>query len=153
MTSGRLVAIAIVAVTALFAAVLWYAQTRAYFETLDQADLSVTMATGEQAGLVHFDFQGIDAASSPLRFRGCFTLDAAGLALATKAARHPDPTPLIAPDWFTCFDAERLTADLVAGAATAVMSMPEIHRGVDRVIAVYPDGRAYVWHQLNGSLD
>ena len=151
--NGKIIAIAIVAITGLFGVAMWYAQTRAYFEPLAAADLVVTDATGATTALPHRDFEGIDAASSPLRFRGCFTLDAAGLALAAKAARHPDPTPLIAPDWFTCFDAERLTADLAAGAATAVMSMPEIHRGVDRVIAVYPDGRAYAWHQLNGSLD
>jgi hypothetical protein len=25
--------------------------------------------------------------------------------------------------------------------------------GVDRVFAVFPDGRAYGWHQLNGTLE
>ena len=153
MTSGRRVAIAIIAITAGFAGALWYAQTRAYFETLDRADLVVTTPAGDQVALAHTGFEGIDAASSPLRFRGCFTLDAAGLARVAAAAPHPDPTPLIAPDWFACFDAETLTRDLAGGAARAVMSVHEIQRGIDRVIAAYPDGRGYAWHQLNGTLE
>jgi hypothetical protein len=32
------------------------------------------------------------------------------------------------------------------------LSEPEIHPGVDRVVAVFPDGRAFAWHQLNASL-
>lgn len=153
MTSGRLIAIAIIAITAAFAGVLWYAQTRAYFQPLDQADLVVTLPAEDVAVLTHTGFQGIDAESSPLRFRGCFTLDDAGLALIAQSQPHPDPTPLVAPDWFECFDARALTEALASGAATAVLSVHEIHRGVDRVIAVYPDGRGFAWHQLNGTLE
>lgn len=153
MTSGRLIAIAIIAITAAFAGVLWYAQTRAYFQPLDQADLVVTLPAEDVAVLTHTGFQGIDAESSPLRFRGCFTLDDAGLALIAQSQPHPDPTPLVAPDWFECFDARALTDALASGAATAVLSVHEIHRGVDRVIAVYPDGRGFAWHQLNGTLE
>jgi hypothetical protein len=153
MTSGRLIAIAIIAITAAFAAALWYAQTRAYFEPLAAAELTVTTASGESLILAHSGFEGIDAASSPLRFRGCFQLDTAGLALVAQAQPHPDPTPLVAPDWFSCFDAGALTADLATGAAMAVLSVHEVHRGIDRVIAAYPDGRAFAWHQLNGTLE
>jgi hypothetical protein len=28
-----------------------------------------------------------------------------------------------------------------------------VRPGADRVIAVFPDGRAYVWHQWNGRLE
>lgn len=153
MTSGRLIAITIIAITAAFAGGLWYAQTRAYFERLDQADLVVTLPAGEVVALAHTGFQGIDAASSPLRFRGCFLLDEAGLALIAESQPHPDPTPLVAPDWFDCFDARALTEALATDAAMAVMSVHEIHRGIDRVIAVYPDGRGFAWHQLNGTLE
>lgn len=153
MTSGRLIAIAIIAITAVFAAVLWYAQTRAYFETLDQADLVVTLPAGEQVGLAYAAFEGIDADSSPLRFRACFMLEAEGLALVARAAPHPDPTPLIAPDWFDCFDARAIDEALASADAVAILSVHEIHRGIDRVIAVYPDGRGFAWHQLNGTLE
>lgn len=151
--NGKIIAIAIIGITAAFAAVLWYAQTRAYFITLDRADLVVTLPSGDVVALAHDAFQGIDAASSPLRFRGCFLLEGEALALASGAAPHPDPTPLVAPDWFGCFDARAIDAALASGEAAAILSVHEIHRGVDRVMAVFPDGRAYAWHQLNGTLE
>ena len=42
-----------------------------------------------------------------------------------------------------------LTADLEAGNARAILGQAEVHPDVDRIIAVYPDGRAFGWHQLN----
>ena len=69
--------------------------------------------------------------------------------LPTDTETFPQPTPLIGPRWFSCFDAGTLSADLASGAAKAYLSQPEIRPDVDRVIAVYPDGRAYGWHQLN----
>jgi hypothetical protein len=98
--NGKIIAITIIAITALFAAGLWYAQTQAYFTPLEAAELVVTTASGDSMPLVHRDFSGIDSASSPLRFRGCFQLDAEALAVLAGAMTHPDPTPLIAPDWF-----------------------------------------------------
>ena len=151
--NGKIIAIAIVAITGLFGVAMWYAQTRAYFEPLAAADLVVTDATGATTALPHRDFEGIDAASSPLRFRGCFQLDAVGLAIVGQGQPHPDPTPLVAPDWFSCFDAGALTAALATGEAVAVLSVHEVHRGIDRVIAAFPDGRGYAWHQLNGTLE
>ena len=49
----------------------------------------------------------------------------------------------------TCIVRETGHADLESGAARAYLAQPEIRPDVDRVIAVYPDGRAYGWHQLN----
>ena len=57
--------------------------------------------------------------------------------------------PLIGPSWFSCFDAKIIGADLEAGIALPFLSQADIANGVDRVVAVYPDGRAYIWHQLN----
>ena len=48
---------------------------------------------------------------------------------------------------------ERCIADLESGAAVAYLGQPNVHPGVDRVIAVYPDGRAFAWHQMNDELD
>ena len=42
---------------------------------------------------------------------------------------------------------------LETGEATAFLSEKNIHHGVDRVIAVFDDGRAYAWHQLNNCGD
>ena len=76
------------------------------------------------------------------------------LALLTETYRiYEKPTPLIAPSWFSCFNAKQIGADLENGAAVAFLSEENIHPGVDRVIAVYPDGRAFAWQQLNESAD
>jgi hypothetical protein len=153
MTSGRWIVVAIVGLTAVFAAGMWYAQTRAYYQTIESVDLVITTPGGEVLPLAHSGFEGVDADTSPLRFRGCFTLDEAGLVRVAQAAVHPDPEPLVAPAWFDCYDARMISEAIEAGEARAGMSLHEIARGVDRVIAVFPDGRAYAWHQLNGTLE
>jgi hypothetical protein len=132
---------------------MWYAQTRAYYDTLEAADLVVTTQAGEIVPLAKSGFQGIDAETSPLRFRACFTVDDAGLATLAQAAPHPEPEPLVAPAWFDCYDARMIAEAIASGEARAVMSLHEIARGVDRVIAVFPDGRAFAWQQLNGTLE
>jgi hypothetical protein len=152
MTSGRLVVIAIVLVTAVFAGAQWWFQTRAYYQPIDRADLFVALADGGTDMLPDTGFSGIDADTSPLRFRGCFTVEDPA-ALIARAVPYPDAAPLIAPDWFTCFDAPAIGAALEAGEAQAILSQPEVRPGADRVIAVFPDGRAYAWHQWNGSLE
>ncbi len=151
--NGRVVVIVILAVTALFGATQWWFQTRAYYAPIEAADLQVTLATGDTVALPYDAFEGIDADTSPLRFRACLTLDDAGRALAVEGVPFEDPTPLIAPDWFTCFDAPAIGAALEAGEAVAVLAQSEIRPGADRVLAVFPDGRAFAWHQWNGTLD
>lgn len=153
MTSGRWIVVAIISITAIFAAGMWYAQTRAYYRTVDQAALAVTTPAGDLLPLVHSAFQGVDADTSPLRFRACFTLGGAGLTTVARAATHPDPEPLVAPAWFECYDAREISEAIASGEARAVISVHEIARGVDRVLAVFPDGRGFGWHQLNGTLE
>mgnify|MGYP000226220788 FL=1 len=152
MTSGRLVVIAIVLITALFGAAQWWFQTRAYYQPIDSVEMTVTLPDGTLEPLAITAFSGIDADTSPLRFRGCFTL-ADPAALIARAAPYPEAEPLIAPDWFECFDAPAIGAALESGAAQAILSQTEIRPGADRVIAVFPNGRAYAWHQWNGSLE
>ena len=104
------------------------------------------------------DVQGIDATSSPLRFRACFTSEVS-LATLTEAYKVYDkPTPLIAPSWFTCFDAGKITEALALGEAVAFLGQTNIlpntaNVEIDRVIAVFPDGRAYAWNQLAPSVE
>jgi hypothetical protein len=153
MSSGRWLVVAILGVTAIFAGAQWWFQTRAYYAPIEAAEMVVTTLTGEVIPLAPQGFEGIDAETSPLRFRACFTLDAAGLAAAGRGAAYEAPTPLVAPGWFECFDAAAIGAALEAGEARAVLSAREISDGVDRVLALFPDGRVYGWHQLNGTLD
>ena len=151
--SGRILAIAIIVITALFGAGLWYTQIYAYYEPIDTAELTVTLADGTVAPLRIEAFSGIDADTSPLRFRGCFTVTEDPSALVARAQPYSDPAPLIAPDWFECFDAVAIGTALEAGEAQAILSQSEVRPGADRVIAVFPDGRGYAWHQWNDSLE
>jgi hypothetical protein len=56
---------------------------------------------------------------------------------------------LTGPAWFGCYDAVEIGEALERGEAFAFMSEVNIRDGVDRVIAVFPDGRGFAWHQLN----
>lgn len=144
-----------IAVSALILAALgtgggmWYAQEYGFYSRIETgspgATVALTTASGVQP-LAITDFEGIDAASSPLRWRGCFRLDDP---LPADAVPFEGATPLIGPSWFSCYDANRIGEDLEQSVAHAVLSQDEIHPDVDRVLAVYPDGRAYGWHQYN----
>ncbi|RCW80790.1 DUF6446 family protein [Paracoccus lutimaris] len=126
---------------------MWYAQEYAYYDELDPATVTLTATVADQSvPLAVTDLRAIDADSSPIRWRACFRLSAP---LPAGTTPFDKPEPSFAPGWFDCFQADRIGADLESGAATAYLSQPEIHPDVDRVIAVYPDGRAYGWHQIN----
>ncbi len=57
--------------------------------------------------------------------------------------------PLNAPGWFGCFDAEEIGEALRRGTAEAIVSRRNEPYGIDRLIAIFPDGRAYSWQQIN----
>lgn len=149
--TGKAAALAIIISAVLGGAAMYWLQVYAYYTRLpDTTVLRITTPTGVQP-LSLAAFEGIDAASSPLRFRACAQLaEMTEVAHATPAA---NPDPLTAPGWFGCFDAEAVGAAIKRGEAAAYLSERDIHRGVDRLIAVFPDGRAYAWHQLNGTLE
>jgi len=119
---------------------VYYLQVYGFYD--DVSDSAVITMNG--APLALRDLRAIDSESSPIRFRACFQL-----AVLPDAPVYAEPTPLTGPEWFDCYDAGALTAALEGGQAQAYLSQGEIRDGVDRVIAVFPDGRAFAWHQLN----
>lgn len=134
--------IGLLAFAAVFGAALVWFQFFAYYERTSAAPaLSLAGRSVPVAG-----YEGIDASSSPLKLRGCFRADAAAFAAAEPA---PAPTPLTAPFWFRCFDARRIGQDLDAGRASAYALATDEPEGFDLVAALYPDGRGYLWRQLN----
>ena len=157
MQTGKLLAGAIVIPALIAGAAVYYLQVYAYYEEVtyrEDAPLRLTTLAGQTAEPILVDgFEGIDANSSPLRFRACFTTPQSMAMLTETYETYPDPTPLLAPRWFDCFDAETIGEALETGEATAFLSEKNIHHGVDRVIAVFDDGRAYAWHQLNNCGD
>lgn len=140
--NGRIFVILLLGFTAAFAGWLWYAQVYAKYEVTDGQ--TTVLAGGVERPVA--DYRGIDSVTSPLKRRGCFTVELAAFAdLPTAEA----PTPLSAPGWFDCFDYGALTLDIAAGRATAYLAAQLERNAADRIIAIYPDGRAYEWRQLN----
>ena len=125
----------------LFTAALIYTQFFAYYERAT----GVAFLTIAGAAVPVASYDGIDSASSPLKRRGCFTLDPTALATLAPAV---DPTPLTPPFWFRCFDAQAIEQDLASGAARAYAIATDDPKGFATMIAVYPDGRGYLWRQL-----
>lgn len=151
---GKLIGGGIVAIALVFGAVVYYTQEYYYYEPVPADAPAAAITLTEQDGatldrLAISGFEGIDASSSPLRYRACFHTDLTPDQATARYQPYPDPTPLIGPKWFECYDAKTIGTDLEQGRATAFLSHHDIHPGVDRVVALYPDGRAYVWHQLN----
>ncbi|MEL6677692.1 MAG: DUF6446 family protein [Pseudomonadota bacterium] len=139
---GRILVIGLLGFAALFGVVLWYYQTVAYYEEVT----GVTEISAYGDAFPVSAYRGIDAPTSPLKMRACFTVDwdywpsdeHAGVA-----------DPLNAPGWFDCFDAEAIARDLDAGEATAILAADNEPYGFSRYIAQYPDGRAFMWRQIN----
>lgn len=149
--NGKKAAGAIILSALVAGVAMYWLQVYAFYTKLpDTTVLKVVTETG-QAPLSLEAFEGIDATSSPVRFRACAKL--ADLTEVAHAQPAEAPEPLTGPGWFSCFDAGAITEALQRGEAKAYVSEKEIHLGVDRVIAVYPDGRAFAWHQLNGTLE
>ena len=69
--------------------------------------------------------------------------------LREKYVAYPEPVPLEAPGWFDCYDAREIGAALETGEAVAFLGESNVVYGIDRVVAVFRDGRARSWHQIN----
>ena len=141
--SGRILIIGFLTFVVVFAAALWWFQTRAYYE-------ETATDTVEIAGQSYpvSDWRGIDAPTSPIKLRACFRL-----AEAPDAPEVEDAAPLVAPGWFDCFDAPALARALEVGEATAYLAAPDEFGAARRIVARFPDGRAYMWRQLKPDLD
>ncbi|MXU65515.1 DUF6446 family protein [Oceanomicrobium pacificus] len=140
--TGRWLGGGLVLFAVLFGAALYYFQVYAYYERV--SGLSAITVAGQEVAVSEYD--GIDADTSGLKLRGCFRTDPQAFDGLPVAAA---PTPLTPPRWFDCFDAAALQDDLDAGRATAYMAAENDKDGIDRLVAVYPDGRGFQWRQLN----
>lgn len=147
---GFLVLTGLVAGVAMYWLQVYAYYSDAAFTPGDEIELT-SIESGQPEAILVEGIKGIDGDSSPIRFRACFRTPMT-LAMLTETYRiYPAPTPLTAPSWFDCFDAPAIGAALESGEAVAFMGQENIHPGVDRVVAVFADGRAYAWQQLNGA--
>ncbi len=152
--NGKFVAGAIVIVAAFAGAAMYYLQVYAYYEPVATVrEISVTTIGGTVESLLVENFVGIDAESSPLRFRACFTVPVSLGTMTESFEIAEEAVPLNGPGWFDCYDATEVGAALESGDAVAFVGEREVHPGVDRLLAVMRDGRGFAWHQLNAPLE
>lgn len=140
--NGKPIVIGLLVVAAVAGVGLWYSIERAYYHKV--TDVTEVTAYGDAFAVS--DYQGIDADTSPLKMRACFKV--AWDYIPTDEFKDA-ATPLRAPRFFRCFDAGQMTDDLQAGVATAILADENHPYGFDTYITQYPDGRAYMWRQIN----
>jgi Family of unknown function (DUF6446) len=149
--NGKLVGGVIVLSALLAGGAIYYLQEYAYYHDAaftPGSEIVLTTLAGATEPIPVRGLVGVDADSSPLRFRACFHSQIALPTLTDAFQIYERAEPLIAPSWFDCFDAERIGAALESGEAVAFLGQAGIAPQVDRVIAVFPDGSAFAWHQL-----
>ena len=147
---GRMTIVGLLLIAFLAGATLWFRQEFIEYQRFegptDAIKPVLTLPMSKQSIFLS-DITGISGESSPLKFRACFQTDLSDF--PSDAVTYDQPTPLIAPRWFDCFDAKQLGADLEVGEARAYLIKEGVAEGVDLVVAFYPDGRGYAWRQVN----
>ena len=125
-----------------FSAALYYFQVFAFYRNIN----GLTSVKVLNRFIPIQDYVGIDSDTSGLKLRSCFKVDPkefSELPLLKKA------TPLSAPFWFKCFDNAKIQIAIDSGEAKAFLAEENEKDGIDRVIAVYGNGNAFQWRQLN----
>ncbi|MFK7746350.1 MAG: DUF6446 family protein [Roseobacter sp.] len=150
--SGKIVGTLIMISALLAGGWLYYLQVYGFYDdvTADAQEVRLLqLGTEAPVRILAENITAIDAESSPIRFRACFTTPSS-LAMLTETYVGLDrAVPRNAPDWFDCFDAAAIAAELKAGTALAFMGEKNVDFGVDRIVAITDDGRGYIWHELN----
>jgi hypothetical protein len=141
-----------VMIGAVAGAAMYWLQSYAFYtpaQFIPGAEIMLTpLSSGVPEPILVENLQGIDSASVPLKFRACFTTTLTLGMLSETYIAYKDAQPLTAPGWFDCFDANEIGEALDEGRALAFLSQSQIAPQIDRVVAVFPDGRAYAWHQI-----
>jgi hypothetical protein len=149
--TGKLLALVIVVTAALAGGAMYYLQVYGYYYEVTPTpgqDVMLVRQDGAEEPIPYADFRAIDADSSPIRYRSCFTttLTADDLAAYVPLTKGE---PRVAPGWFDCFDAEEIGQGIEDGTFRVFLSSKNVEFGVDRVVAIAPDGRGFAWHELN----
>lgn len=133
---------------------VYYTQVHAYYYDVAATDEQAVMRlislnTGAGEDIPVEDFRGVDTDTSPMRFRACFTVPLSLATLTETYEIRDDAVPLVTPGWFDCFDADEIDQQLTSGEAVAFQAEQTTDYGVDRIVAVLPDGRGFAWQVLN----
>ncbi len=147
---GRFLAVLLVGSAVIAGFSMYYLQVHAFYSEVEGGDVQLVSVVSDTPEVISFDnFEAIDADSSPIRYRACFTTDMSLSLLTETYVGLEKATPRNAPGWFDCFDAAAIGAELDAGTALPFLGQKNVDFGVDRIVAITDDGRGYVWHELN----
>lgn len=150
---GKFMAGAIVISAVLAGAAIYYLQVYAFYEPVKMNgtdDVQMTSLVSQlPEPILYEDYEAIDSESSPIRYRACFTTSMSQALMSETYVAVDYPVPLVGPSWFSCYDAVKIGAALESGEAVAFLGTKDVTYGVDRVVAVYPDGRGFVWNEIN----
>jgi hypothetical protein len=135
--NGKWVVTCLVGFVLVFGMGFWWFQEHAFY---DETYSDVVTIEGWEYPVTQW--KGITSDSSPLKMRACFVIKVPFEAEETNGA-----TPLVAPGWFRCFDAKFLTEQLDREYAKAYIAQRDDPKGFDRIIAILPGGRSYMWRQ------
>jgi hypothetical protein len=152
VTPIRLAIVAILLTAVMAGVAMYYLQVYAFYK---EVPAPATYGLADESGSPSFapvpaDWRGIVRNSSPISYRACFGIKPWPDHVETELQRYEDPRPPIAPNWFNCFDARAIGEALESGEAQAYLSLPNHPTyGIDEVVAVRSDGRAFAWRQIN----
>lgn len=150
---GKFFAILLVVCALGGGALMYYQQVYAYYYDVTpngETDVQITsLTTNAPEPVPYADFRAIDADSSPIRYRACFSTSLSHAALNDAYQADKDAVPLTAPRWFDCFDAQEIGKAMEDGNALAYLGASNVEYGIDRIIAIHEDGRGWAWDQIN----
>ena len=153
MSAGKILSLMIVLCAVVAGGALYYLQVYAFYEDVVATGEGDVLMTPQEGGapepIAYTNFRGIDADSSPIRYRACFETETGLDTLADTYLPYDGAVPLEAPGWFDCFNADEIGAALEAGTAQAFTGTANIEYGIDRIVAVNAQGQGFVWHQIN----
>ncbi|WP_299777639.1 DUF6446 family protein [uncultured Roseobacter sp.] len=150
--NGKIVGSVILISAVVAGAALYYLQVYGFYEevTAEMTEVQlVSLTSGVPEPIRTEAIDAIDADSSPIRFRACFKTPASLPFLTETYVSLERVTPRNAPDWFDCFDAAAIAAEMQAGTALPFLGQKNVAFGVDRIVVITDDGRGYIWHELN----
>ncbi|MEM9578742.1 MAG: DUF6446 family protein [Pseudomonadota bacterium] len=150
--SGRIVGIVIMLSAVIAGGALYYLQVYGFYEEVTAEAQEVRLmplAGNAPVAILAENVEAIDAESSPIRFRACFTTPSSLAMLTETYVGLERAVPRNAPNWFECFDATAIAEALKSGTALAFLGEKNVEFGVDRIVAITEDGRGYIWHELN----
>lgn len=147
MSGGKLIVIGLVGAMIIGLGLAWWMSSALGYEDYDDRS---ELLIGNQMFAVT-EYRGAQIDGQPYLELGCFRIaDAARAVASGRAAGSIEPRRLI--DAEGCRTPSEIRSDVAAGRANAVIAeRVSSDRGasLERIVAIYPDGEAYLWPRVS----